>query len=430
MVRADIMDCVDKFLRIHGNDPSQAFGGIQMVFIGDLYQLPPVIPSKEKQIFKEVYATPYFFSGKFFDDYKMEFVELDYVYRQKDGDFVGILNAIRNNTVTDNDLKLLNSRVDKEFVPEEKDLYIYLVPTNKHAEEINSERLAKLNSKSYNFTGEIDGEFAHGNLPTLIDLEVKIGSQIMMMNNDKKGRWINGTIGQVIDLGDYTEQANDHDQDCTYLDDEDIDKDKDDNKNTYIVIKLETGRTVWVYPFAWELYRYTLEDGMLKSDVVGTFKQYPMKLAWAITIHKSQGKTFNKAIIDIGRSVFTSGQTYVALSRCTSLEGMVLKKPIAKKHIWSDRNIVRFITEFQYDKSEKDCSLEEKISILEKSANDEKTIDIVYLKANDVKSKQSIIPLKVKQMTFKGKDFMGVIAYCKQKQDERIFRIDRILEIA
>ena len=420
MVRADLIDCVDKFLRIHGRYRSKPFGGLQMIFIGDLYQLPPVVSSSERMVFKELYSTPYFFSGKYFDNFKMEFIELEQVYRQKDREFVSVLNSIRNNTVIDNDLKLLNSRVDQSFIPSDDDLYIYLVTTNKRAEAINSERLNKLFSDIYTFTGMIKGDFDKGSLPALIDLELKVGSQIMMLNNDVANRWINGTIGQVIAI----KGRGDNSGNTTFT----ITEERDDNVE--VIVKLETGLEVKVNPFTWELYKYDLVDGVLQTDIIGTFKQYPMKLAWAITIHKSQGKTFNNVIIDIGSRVFASGQTYVALSRCTSLEGIVLKAPIVKKHIWSDINIVQFVTNYQYEQSEKNCSLENKVKILTNAADAEKTVAITYLKVNDVKSKRSIVPLKVERMTFKGSEFMGVVAHCVDHGDRRVFRVDRILEIA
>jgi ATP-dependent exoDNAse (exonuclease V) alpha subunit len=408
MVRADLMDCVDRFLRLNGKNPLLPFGGIQMVFIGDLYQLPPVVSGHEKDIFKSYYQSPYFFSAHFFKDFEMELVELDHVYRQKDQGFIQILNAIRNNTVTDDDLKILNQQVDDQFSPPLEDFYIHLVPTNAYAETINEERLGQLEGKAHRFKGYTTGEFENSHLPTLMDLQMKVGAQIMMVNNDAKGRWINGTIGKIVGFQ------------------------KEKSRFPVVVVELETGFEVEVTAHTWELYRFSLEPGAtekITSEVIGTFSQYPMKLAWAITIHKSQGKTFNKAIIDLGKSVFTSGQTYVALSRCTSLEGMVLKQPIKKTHVWTDYNIVKFITQYQYDKSEKACSLSDKITILKDAARNQTSLQIVYLKAKDVKSKRDIIPIKVETMLYMGKSFEGVLAHCLERQEERVFRVDRILEI-
>lgn len=401
MVRADLIDCMDKFLRLNGKSAQKPFGGIKMIFIGDLYQLPPVVSSKEKAIFKDHYQTPYFFSGRFFETFDMEMIELEHVYRQKDQKFIDILNAIRNNSVTEEALERLNERVDRTFQPSEKDFYIYLVPTNAYAESINEERLEHLKGKVYGFEGIISGAFESTHLPTQRHLTLKVGAQVMMVNNDARGRWINGTIGKVLGI----------------------------EKEGAIITELETGKVVEVLPYEWELYKYFLNEGGIQSEVVGTFKQYPLKLAWAITIHKSQGKTFNNAIIDVGNSVFVSGQTYVALSRCTSLEGMILKKPIEKKHIWTDYHIVKFVTQYQYDKSEQACSITDKIKLLKEAANRKQPIRIVYLKATDTKSKRTIIPLEVGDMDYRGKPFQGVIAYCLERKEERVFRVDRILQI-
>lgn len=331
----------------------------------------------------------------------MEMIELEHVYRQKDQKFIDILNAIRNNSVTEEALERLNERVDRTFQPSEKDFYIYLVPTNAYAASINEERLEHLKGKCYAFEGIISGAFESTHLPTQRHLTLKVGAQVMMVNNDARGRWINGTIGKVLGI----------------------------EKEGAIITELETGKVVEVLPYEWELYKYFLNEGGIQSEVVGTFTQYPLKLAWAITIHKSQGKTFNKAIIDVGNSVFVSGQTYVALSRCTSLEGMILKKPIEKKHIWSDYHIVKFVTQYQYDKSEQACSITDKIKLLKEAANRKQPIRIVYLKATDTKSKRTIIPLEVGDMDYKGKPFQGVIAYCLERKEERVFRVDRILDI-
>lgn len=405
MVRADLMDCIDKFLRLNRNEPSKPFGGIQMIFIGDLYQLPPVVSSKEKEIFKDHYKTPYFFSAHFFEDFSMELVELEHVYRQKDPEFINILNAIRNNSIAPEELYLLNQRVEPHFIPAKEDFYIHLVPTNAYAEEINETRLAQLTGPPYSFEGRIEGDFEKGHLPTLMNLNIKVGSQIMMVNNDLRNRWINGTIGKVLNIIHGEEE------------------------DPLILTELETGKIVEVSPHTWEIYKVSLVEGSIQSETVGTFTQHPMKLAWAITIHKSQGKTFNKAIIDIGRNVFISGQTYVALSRCTSLEGMTLKKPIEKKHIWTDHNIIRFLTRFQYQKSEEKCSLENKVTLLKKAIEEETPIEIIYLKANDTKTKRKILPVEVGPMTYMSKTFEGLHAFCLQRKEARCFRVDRILEI-
>jgi len=407
MVRADLLDCVDIFLKLHGKKKNKPFGGIQMVFIGDLYQLPPVVTSKEKDIFKEFYKTPYFFDANVFKDCEFEFVELEKVYRQSDTAFLEILNSIRNNTVTDEALENLNKRVKPDFVPEEDEFYIYLTTTNKMAEKINHEKLSKLRSKEFKYYGFIDGEFNESELPTASELTIKIDSQVMLLNNDSKGRWINGDIGRVIDIE-------------TKRTEPDI-----------IIVELTNGEVIEVTPFTWEMYEFYYDSKKKKilTEVVGQFTQYPLKLAWAITIHKSQGLTFDKVIIDIGRGTFSHGQLYVALSRCRSLDGLVLKKPVDKKHILLDRRIVRFLTQFQYKYAEKNLPIEEKISLIKKAIKNKKPIEIVYLKSSDIKTKRVIIPISVGPMEYADKTFLGLKAFCTIRGQERNFNVEKILEI-
>ena len=197
MVRADLLDCVDKFLRLNGPDITQPFGGVQMILIGDLYQLPPVVTSSQKEIFRTHYATPYFFSAKAFKDLDLAFVELEQVYRQTDSEFIRLLNTIRNRSATDDDIARINQRYVADFEASEDDCYIYLTSTNDLADTINEERLAKLPGKAWMARGIMEGQFGSEYLPTAVDLKLKRGAQIMLLNNDTYGRWINGTIGRV-----------------------------------------------------------------------------------------------------------------------------------------------------------------------------------------------------------------------------------------
>jgi ATP-dependent DNA helicase PIF1 len=404
MVRADLLDCIDKFLRLNGKEINKPFGGLQIIFIGDLYQLPPIVLRQEKEIFKSHYATPYFFSAHCFEGLEMDFIELDKIYRQSDLKFIQLLNAIRNNSIIDSEIAIINERYHESFEPAVNDFYIYLTTTNANAELINSQRLSVIKTKEFTFTGRIEGNFAKDQLPTLVDLKLKLGSQVMMLNNDSNGRFINGTIGKITA----------------------IDTDYEIPK---LVILLETGKKVSITPYTWESYNFYLEGTELKSSITGTFTQYPVMLAWAITIHKSQGKTFDKAILDIGKGTFTHGQMYVALSRCTRLEGLVLKKKIAKKHIWMDFNVVKFVTDYQYKKSEALCSTAEKIKIIEEAIKNKSTVNVVYLKANDEKSNRLIQPTTIGKMQYLGKAYTGVKAFCLKRQEYRVFKVDRILEI-
>lgn len=407
MVRADLMDCIDGFLRIHGKDKTMPFGGIQMIFIGDLYQLPPVVASLDNILFKSLYRSPYFFDSMALGgDFDMEFIELQKVYRQRDNSFLNILNTIRNNTVTDEDIATINARYIPDF-HDEKGFYIHLTTTNDLADSINKLRLADLKGKEYSYHGSIEGDFSIKDLPTGLDITLKIGAQVMLLNNDSLGRWINGSIGKITG----------------------IEKLKDEPDA--IFVELQNGEIVDVRPYTWGMYEfhYNKKTKTIVSDTVGTFTQYPIKLAWAITIHKSQGLTFDKVILDIGRGTFSHGQLYVALSRCTTLEGIVLKKPVSKRHIFMDWRVVDFVTKYQYKQSKKNLPIDRKLSIIENAIKNRRPIEIVYLKTKDEKSQRTIIPYYVGEIQYNGKKFIGVQAYCTKRKDDRVFHIERILEI-
>jgi len=406
MVRADLLDCVDRFLRLNGPDEKLPFGGVQLIFIGDLYQLPPVVTGQEREIFREHYATPYFFSARVFEELDMEFIELEKIYRQKDDEFIRLLNVIRNRTVTDDDLALFNQRFDPQFEAPPDDFYIYLTSTNEQANRINDERLAKLPGRTHSVRGLIEGDFGSEYLPTSIELKLKKGAQIMLLNNDSAGRWVNGTVGRMVGIK------------------------KDDEEQNIILARLDNGKKVEITPHTWEIFRFFLKDGELSSEIVGSFTQYPVRLAFAVTIHKSQGKTFEKAIIDVGRGTFAHGQMYVALSRCTTLEGIVLMKPIRKSHILMDWQVVKFLTRRQYDLAERQFPREEKIRIIEEAVKKRKNLEITYLKAKDEKTRRTIRPLAVGEMEYNGHPFFGLEAVCLMRREKRVFNVDRILEIS
>ncbi|MBI5078560.1 AAA family ATPase, partial [Candidatus Saganbacteria bacterium] len=401
MVRADLLDCVDKFLRLNGKKSRLPFGGLQMIFIGDLYQLPPVVNGEERHLFKEHYKSEYFFDAKVFEKIEMEYVELEKVYRQKDEGFIGLLNAIRNNTAGETELAALNAGCAPDYKPS-KDYSITLTTTNKMASEINAAHLSRLPGKTEVFAGEITGEFELKQLPTDLELKLKSDSQIMLLNNDSMGRWVNGTLGKIKKIG------------------------KDE-----IIVELRDGRLEAVGRFEWEIFHFELnrDSGRLESEVIGSFVQFPLKLAWAITIHKSQGKTFDHVIIDLGRGTFAHGQLYVALSRCTGLKGITLKQPVKKQHIFMDYRVVKFVTAYQYALSDKKCPVDDKIMIINEAIKSGAKLKITYLKARDEKSRREIIPVEIGEMTYKDKSFLGIKAFCLKRSEDRVFRVDRILEM-
>lgn len=402
MVRSDLLDCVDQFMRINGKNPGAPCGGVQMIFIGDLYQIPPVVTGRERQIFNEYYASEYFFDAAVFQEMEFVFLELEKIYRQTDPLFIGLLNKIRNKTAGAGDLAILNRRAAAAEQEEPPAGLIYLTTTNTMAEKRNAAALEKLPGKLHLFTAEIGGSLEQKYFPAPKTLQLKTGAQVMLLNNDAGGRWINGTIGRVSEIGGGS-----------------------------LAVKLPGGITERVQPFKWSVNRFFWDKDTksVATETMGTFKQYPLKPAWAITIHKSQGKTFDHVAIDLGRGTFAPGQLYVALSRCRSLEGITLQREIREKDIWIDWRVVKFITGYHYRLAEKDMPVEEKVRLIEQAIENDSTLEITYLKSSDEKSQRTISPRSVGQMEYRGKDFLGMRAYCHHRKALRTFRVDRILKI-
>lgn len=329
MVRADMLDAVDIFLR-KARQNSNPFGGVQMVFFGDLYQLPPVTTHRDREEFFAEYDSPYFFAAKVFQgqqdlfaaEFKLEFIELETIYRQTDKDFIDILNAVRDNTMTAEKFVKLNERYDSQFVPD-RNKYISLMTTNADANKINAEELEKLDADEILCEAKKTGKLDKSNYPNDEEVTIKEGAQIMFIYNDKERRWVNGTIGTVTDIKEL------------YSEDKKM-------MELVLTVRKSDGRFVKVTPYTWEISKYAYKNGEFEREKIGSFEQLPLKLAWAITIHKSQGKTFDHVVIDLGRGSFAHGQTYVALSRCTSLEGLVLKKRIGRSSIIMDERVKAF----------------------------------------------------------------------------------------
>ena len=312
MLRADVLDMMDFSLR-HVRRNQQKFGGVQMLFIGDLYQLPPVV--RDEYVLKQYYDSPFFFDSYALKELPLITLELTTVYRQKDEKFLEILSEIRDGAVGDIDFDTLNERYLPDFEPKDEP-YVYLTSHNRMADEINQKKLAALPGKSRFYDAEIIGNFNENQFPNDEILELKIGAQIMFIRNDASGekRYFNGKLAEIVEV-----------------DDKEISVIIDGEDEIY-KLKKET----------WEQKRYSLgEDKSIQEEVLGSFKQYPIRLAWAVTIHKSQGLTFDRLIIDAGKS-FASGQVYVALSRCRTLEGIVLKSKITPEVIFSDRRVSKF----------------------------------------------------------------------------------------
>ncbi len=410
MVRADLLDCVDAFLRRHGREKGAPFGGVQMICIGDLYQLPPVVSSEEREIFAGHYASPYFFDAQGFRDAAFQLIELEKIYRQSDPRFIDILNGVRNRSITDAQWAQLNARHQPHAAAPRDGLYMYLTTTNAKAGEINRREMHQRKGKVRTYHGQVTGSFDAKAFPTELALQVKIGAQVMLVNNDSAGRWINGTVGEVVGI----ERRDDTD------DDTDV-----------IMVRLADGAEVDVVPHTWEMFRfrYDAQAKRIESETTGAFTQYPLMLAWAITIHKSQGKTFERVILDLDRGSFAHGQTYVGLSRCTSLDGLILTRPVRPGDLRVDWRVVKFLTEFQYGLAEQALSLEDKIARITQAIEQGQAVTITYLKANDEKSQRTIRPEYIGQLLYEETPFFGVEAYCCLRKATRVFRVDRILAI-
>ena len=403
MLRADLLDCVDSFLRSYGPLKNKTFGGVQMIFIGDLHQLPPVVSSKDKKAFSSLYETEFFFSSKAFENFHIKIIELEKVYRQKDQFFIDILNRIRVGKASFDDIQILNKRVLPEFKPKKDQMYIHLTGINKTADEINFGQLQSLPVKSYLSSAIISGDFGKEYFPTNQELEFKPGSQIMLLTNDSKRRWVNGSMGIIQSV----------------------------SKNHDVQILLQdTDQIVSISKHTWEIYRFSFskENKSIESSLTGSFIQYPFKLAWAVTIHKSQGKTFDRVIIDMSH-VFAAGQAYVALSRCTSLEGMVLKTPVKKQYIRTDWRVVHFLNSQEYKISHQKISLKDKMNLICRAVRQKQSLEITYLKASGEKSHRKVIPISAGLEQYKDVQYEGMKAFCCKVGDERNFRIDRILDI-
>jgi len=314
MVRADILDEIDAVLRRYKNR-YKPFGGVQLLMIGDLQQLAPVVKEDDWNILKPYYDTCFFFSSHALKRSKFTGIELNHIFRQSDQRFINLLNKVRENRMDAATLQELNQRHIPGFNPEEKEGYITLTTHNYQSQQINDSKLGKLNTKPHRFKAEVQGEFPEYSYPTDQELELKVGAQVMFVKNDTEKRFYNGKIGKVTNIDENAVEVQ-----CP---------------GDYLPIDVEKSE--------WQNAKYTLNETTqeIEEDVIGTFTQFPLKLAWAITIHKSQGLTFEKAIID-ARASFAHGQVYVALSRCKTLEGLVLSSPIADFSVKNDTTVIQF----------------------------------------------------------------------------------------
>lgn len=321
MVRADVIDFIDKILRVYSSNMREPFGGKQLLLVGDIFQLEPVVTSDMREVLRTHYQNSYFFSANAFSQIEIVPIELKKIYRQNDSQFISMLDRIRMGRPLQEDVLKLNQRVfERDSASTSDDKMVMTLATRRDmVDTINENRLKELSSKEMTYTGQITGDFPENSLPTTMELTIKVGAQVVFIKNDREKRWVNGSIGKIVKA-----------------------------KKNSIEIELESGAKYAVEKAVWEniVYKYDEKTNRVIENVIGTFEQYPIKLAWALTVHKSQGLTFNNVVIDIGRGAFSSGQTYVALSRCRSFEGMQLRSTVSERDIFVNPSIIEFSRQF------------------------------------------------------------------------------------
>lgn len=314
MVRCDLLDLVDRILRVFREREDEPFGGVQVLLIGDAFQLPPIAQSNDWSILSNYYETPFFFSSKVLESNKPIYIELKKIYRQQDDRFIQLLNNVRTNQVSQEDMELLNSRFLPAIFKNDNLNYVTIATHNRMVDATNQRKLDELQTEMKSYEALVNGEFPDSMMPTDRVLNLKVGAQVMFIRNDTEKKYFNGKIGRIKELDEL-----------------------------YVVVEVESGKEIELKKYTWANIKYSWnpKEKKIEEEIIGDFTQFPLRLAWSITVHKCQGLTFDNVIADVSSS-FSPGQVYVALSRCTSLEGLVLKSKINRKSIMTDKNVIDF----------------------------------------------------------------------------------------
>jgi len=402
MVRADLLDAIDATLR-RFKDHYLPFGGVQLLMIGDLQQLPPIVPKDDKQLLQNYYETMFFYGSRALQRTHYTCIELTHIFRQNDEQFIHLLNQIRDNAIDETTLEKLNDRYNPQFNPSDDEGYITLTTHNKQAKKINSAKLDKLSNKTFVKNAKIDGDFPAHAYPTESELNLKIGAQVMFVKNDTSmdKLFYNGKIGNVVDVTD-----------------------------EYIYVKCpEDTENIAVESMEWRNIQYSIDEEKetIKEKVIGRFNQYPLKLAWAITIHKSQGLTFEKAIID-ANAAFAHGQVYVALSRCKSLDGIVLISPITRNCIKHDYGVLKFMNNIDNECADDNfydrCKFDYQRLLLKKLFNfkpiDQHISSILKIVQNNKKSFPPELPYIISQVDESFRNEIVDVSHRFEKQIDRL----------
>ena len=450
MVRADLLDQVDLILR-KVRRSEEAFGGVRFVFFGDLFQLPPVVTSSERKWIEENYETPYFFSSQVFrrilagggkGGAGFQFFELIKIYRQKDQEFIDFLDQVRFKNFEDQTfLERLNRQIVGDDLGSLTDQTVVLTTTRAKSQQINDEKLRLLPDVKHNFTAQVTGALKGSDYPTDLELTLKIGARVMVICNapvtkDSKSNipirdYVNGTMGRVVgfvtveewlkEVGGEKEDGGGKLGAKDYF--------QSDRGEVGVIVLTDEGRRLVFYAHQWDKkeWAYDAVEGKLTNNTVGSFLQIPLKLAWAMTIHKSQGKTFDRVRIDLGKFCFAEGQTYVALSRCRTREGIELVREIRTNDVRVDYQVTKFVTGLSYETAHQEQTVEEIRGLLEMAIEEELSVKIVYLKGKGVQSERVIKPYEISIDEFNGHEYERLDAFCYKRQDDRNFNVERIL---